>query len=815
MKKLFLFIFATMLAGQVWAEKIQKGNLFYSITSNVEPFTVSVSGYVNGITDADIPENITYNDITYSVTNINGGTFRYCGSLTSVTIPNSVLCIGDRTFDMCGNLKTVVVGNSVTSIGDYAFHESSLVSITIGNSVKSIGSHAFSDCRYLTSINIPQSIISINDDAFNGCSSLLYEVYDKALYLGNEENPYLLLMKAESTNITDCEIHSNCKYIYSLAFNGCTKLASITIPNSVMYIGQNAFEGCGNLDYTAYDNGYYIGNNKNPYYVFLTTKNKNIESCIINDNCRIIYGSFGECDKLSGINIPNSVICICGGVFSNCSKFSDITIPESVAYIGNGVFYGCSGIETMIVPKSVVSIGNGLFNNCSELKSVIIDCSIDRIVNNMFSGCNKLLSVNIPKSVTTIGDGAFYSCGLTSVIIPDSVIHIGNGAFSSCYGLTSIFVPNKVLNIGMAFAYCGSLTSIYIGHSVSSIDFEAFSGCSNLTTIIFGKSISSINGYAFVNCNNISNVISWANEPPMLDDDPFVNTDTIYVRPENLNSYKEAAFWKRKEIMPFYMIKTGSANESYGTVQGDSILLGDKSVTFSAISANGYHFVKWSDENTDNPRTYSTAKDTSFTAIFEAHSTVTDEAVAATCTATGLTEGSHCSVCNAVLVAQTEIPMAEHTAVVDIAIAANCTESGLTEGKHCSVCNAVLVKQTEIPALGHEFKNYVYNNDATAEADGTETATCEHGCGTTDTRVKEGTKLATAVSESAANTVNIYAHGNTIVVENAMEEICVYNAMGALVGRDVAYHVRAEIPVNGAGVYIVKTGGVVKRVVVD
>ena len=114
-----------------------------------------------------------------------------------------------------------------------------------------------------------------------------------------------------------------------------------------------------------------------------------------------------------------------------------------------------------------------------------------------------------------------------------------------------------------------------------------------------------------------------------------------------------------------------------------------------------------------------------------------------------------------------------------------------------------------------EFVDYVYNNDATIEADGTETAVCEHGCGETYTRVKEGTKLATVVTESAANAENIYAYGKTIVVENAAEEICVYDAMGRLVCRDAMPCVRTEMQMNNPGLYIVKVGGVAKRVMVN
>ncbi len=193
-----------------------------------------------------------------------------------------------------------------------------------------------------------------------------------------------------------------------------------------------------------------------------------------------------------------------------------------------------------------------------------------------------------------------------------------------------------------------------------------------------------------------------------------------------------------------------------------------------------------------------------------------------TCTEEGYTGDHLCNICNEIFEQGESIEALGHTEAVDAAVAATCTAAGKTEGKHCSVCNEVIVAQTEIAALGHDFKNYVYNNDATTTSDGTKTATCERGCGATDTKLAEGTKLPetpTAVSDDAANTVNIYAYGNTIVVENATEEICVYNAMGALVGRTfrdaVSTTGTTAITINTPGIYIVKTGDTVKRVMVN
>ena len=161
------------------AHDFEVGGIYYNILSGVDK-TVKVTyrgtsydSYNEYTGSVVIPESVTYNGNTYSVTSIGERAFYGCSGLTSVEIPNSVTSIGNSAFSRCSGLTSVVIPNSVTSIGGGAFNNcSSLTSIEIPNSVTSIGDQAFEDCKALTSVTIPNSVTSIGSEAFYGCSGL-------------------------------------------------------------------------------------------------------------------------------------------------------------------------------------------------------------------------------------------------------------------------------------------------------------------------------------------------------------------------------------------------------------------------------------------------------------------------------------------------------------------------------------------------------------------------------------------------------------------------------------------------------------------
>ena len=266
------------------------------------------------------------------------------------------------------------------------------------------------------------------------------------------------------TGLTSIMIPNSVTSIESDAFNGCTGLTSITIPGSVTSIGYRAFSGCTGLTSIYVDS-------KSTHY-------RSVNNCLIETVTKTLIAGC----KNSVIPDDGSVTSIGDYAFSGCTGFTSITIPDSVKSIGDYAFSSCTGLTSITIPNSITSIGNSAFQYCTGLTSITIPNSVTSIGELAFNNCIALTSIMIPNSVTSIESDAFNGCtGLTSITIPNSVTSIGYYAFCRCTGLTSITIPNSVTSIGVgAFYGCTGLTSITIPDSVTSIDQGAFEDCSGL-----------------------------------------------------------------------------------------------------------------------------------------------------------------------------------------------------------------------------------------------------------------------------------------------------------------------------------------------
>ena len=530
MKKLFSLFIATLCALSIWAEDFQVDGIYYNIlTDKTNEVEVTCqhkwsSDNYSYLTTALIPETVTYNGTTYSVTSIGYRTFASCSGLTSITIPNSVTSIGGSAFSGCSGLTSVTIPNSVTSIGSSAFYYcsgltsvtipnsvtsigssafyycSGLTSVTIPNSVTSIGNYAFSDCSGLTSITIGNSVTSIGNYAFSDCSGLISVTINSDAIVDKSYSEDANISHIFGSQVTEYIIGDNVTSIGSSAFRGCSGLTSVTIPNSVTSIGSSAFYNCYRLT-----------------------------SVTIGNSVTSIGGSaFSGCSGLTSVTIPNSVTSIGSSAFYNCYRLTSVTIGNSVTSIGGSAFRGCSGLTSVVVEK-----GNSFYDSRENCSAIIETAS-----NTLIFGSN---NTNIPNSVTSIGNNAFSDCsGLTSITIPNNLTSIGSSAFSGCSGLTSVVWNAKnvadfsshsdapfynirsnitsftfgdsVQHIPACLCYgMEKLTSITIQNSVTSIGSSAFSGCSGLTSVVWNaKNVADFSSHSDAPFYNIrSNITSF------------------------------------------------------------------------------------------------------------------------------------------------------------------------------------------------------------------------------------------------------------------------------------------------------------------
>lgn len=344
--------------------------LYYNITSDVEPYTVEVTFEIDGTEwgyvfysntlsgDLIIPESVTNNDITYSVTSIGNYAFYNC-SLTSVSIPNSVTSIGHYAFYYCGSITSLTIPNSVSSIGEYAFFGwQNISSITIPSSVTSIGCFAFHGYnRHLESIVVESG--NSTYDSRNDCNAIIETSTNKLI-----------------RGCKNSFIPNTISIIDDFAFSYCPDLDSIIIPNSVTSIGKNAFEVCYPLSSITIPNS-------------VTT---------IGDS------AFYNCSGMTSLTIGNSVAWIGQMAFSTCPNLEDIVVDA-----GNTKYDSRNDCNAIIETAT-----NKLIYGC---KNTVIPNTVNNIENFAFYMCLRLKSITIPNSVTRIGGYAFFDCHDLDTII--------------------------------------------------------------------------------------------------------------------------------------------------------------------------------------------------------------------------------------------------------------------------------------------------------------------------------------------------------------------------------------------------------------
>ena len=371
----------------------EASRLYYIITSgNTVKVTYDQWHFNTYVGDYVVPETVTYEGVTYTVTAIGELAFGGCeGELNSVIVPNTVTTIERSAFESSAKLRTVVLPNSVDTIAPRTFANCpKLSSVRLPEGITYIPNFMFERCESLTSFTIPPTVTRIGESAFNNSGIVINSIPESVTSIGNN------------------------------AFYYCEGITSMVIPNTVTSLGWGVFAWC-----------------------------RDLQSIQLPDNLEAIPATFlKNCFALSSITIPESVTSIGEEAFSGCTHLTSVVIPEAVTSMGNGVFQNCYNLASIDMPETLDYLGEKAFRECERLTSITLPRNLTKVCNEVFEGCSALHQIEIPESVTSIGNRAFVDCNLEEVVIPNQVDSIGLNAFDGCQGLSHVVLGTSVSYLG-------------------------------------------------------------------------------------------------------------------------------------------------------------------------------------------------------------------------------------------------------------------------------------------------------------------------------------------------------------------------------
>ncbi len=390
------------------------------------------------------------------------------------------------------------IDNGVLS--DYSGYRADVV---IPDGVTEIEGYVFNDNDSVRSVSIPDSIKSIDESNFKDCPNLRFNERGGARYLGNEKNPYLVLVSGFE-DIEDCVVADGCKIIMGNAFHGNTKLLYVELPQSLRYIGFMAFYGCESLRDVELPEGL-IG----------------IDSC-----------AFEDC-ALTAIALPDT-LCEIGRDAFSCVTLKEVTLPESVSRIGSGAFTGNT------LKFNEYNGGYYIGSRKNPYLCFMKTCDCDTVSVRVHGNCRIIYSdafkrngnletVVLPAGLTSIGSDAFRECkSLIAINLPCSVELIGECAFASCESLSDIKLPEGKTEVESgAFLGCCSLEEIELNSAV--VGDNAFSGCTGLKRVTVGGGSNLYGDYIFSDCTSLEEVILPERLRGRFDEEEFSDSPNVKI----------------------------------------------------------------------------------------------------------------------------------------------------------------------------------------------------------------------------------------------------------------------------------------------
>ena len=522
-------------------------------------------------TDSERRANLfVYNGMLFSIQNFAGvssqdNTVEFCGWTTKTDLSTNKKkdeALADAKFNAIRKVGAVTIPETVTAAVTYGGvlqgNATYKVIMLRANLFRAADTNVTSQ---ITKITIPKTVQHIESRCFDQCENMTEFVIEGA----NDGTSQL-------------------KEIDSHAFLNCKKLASITLPNSVTYLGENnptsiegsgVFEGCESLTSFKFPSSY--ASNNLPSFTFKNCKNlatidwngynpKRLNSC-----------AFWNCDKITWSQVPQSVEELGDECFYNCDALTSVDLsrikkmdtgvfwgtpltsvewPAAVTEIPARTFWACGQLTTIKgIPgqpgawDNITKIGENAFNQCTALTTIKLPAELKTIDAQAFRTCINLATVDYGTKVETIGDGAFWYTGaLKKFFFKGSVKTLGADAFRES-GLTCVHLKGDMTIGKEAFMDCKSLKYVEFPATSSAtqpltyVAESMFAGCTSLPFITLPSTVTEIKANAFNGCSSLKYVNILAASPATLGANAFPTTAGVYVKPSKLSAYQANAAW--------------------------------------------------------------------------------------------------------------------------------------------------------------------------------------------------------------------------------------------------------------------------------
>ena len=484
---------------------------------------------VNGVLNSFAPSGLTSYDVPETITEIGEYAFEYSTKLTDITISSNVTKIGNSAFYYCSALANVYCKPATPpSLGNSEVFNYNASGRIIYVPEGSVSAYKSAWSEYASAIEADNSIPN-NEIWYTSTDGNIVTPYDAMDFGANiVSNTYsngkgVITFDGKVTKIGD----------YAFYQYGNPTLSSLRMPDSVTEIGYYSFSNCENLT-----------------------------SITLSNSLTYIGYAFSYCG-ITEITIPDSVTYIADHLFSFCDDLKAIygkfASTDNRCLVVDGVLnsFAPSGLTSYSIPSGITTIGNYAFYDCKNLTSVTIPSSVTAIGHSAF-GYTSLSSVTLPSNLQSIGEDAFRYCNITTINIPSSVTTIEGNPFAYCAKLAT-FSGQYATSDNNALIYNNILTSVAsdvtqytVPEAVKTLGVSSFSNCKSLTSVTIPANVTEIRSHGFSNCPNLTAVHCLSTTPPTANKqnwdawhcfDNNASGRKIYVPAESVSAYKSAENW--------------------------------------------------------------------------------------------------------------------------------------------------------------------------------------------------------------------------------------------------------------------------------